>query len=79
MWIQKLFSSDPSVSMMRILVFAVAINALMMWDYIVYIRAMPLTSQEANLIQWSLGFAISGKAGQSFAENKILPNGIASK
>ena len=70
MWIKKLLSADdPSVSMMRVIVFAVAINALMMWDYIVYMRLLPMTTQEANLIQWSLGFAISGKTGQSFAEN----------
>jgi hypothetical protein len=74
MWLQKLFSSDPSVSMMRVLVFMVAINALMMWDYIVYMRALPMTSQEANLIQWSLGFAISGKAGQSLGEIMVKKN-----
>ena len=70
MWIQKLFSTDPSVSLMRIVVAAVVAHAFLILDYIVFIRQTPMTSQEANLIIWMLGTAVSGKAGQSFAENR---------
>jgi hypothetical protein len=79
MWIQKLFSTDPSVSLMRIVVATIVINALLMLNYIVFIRQTPLTSQEANLIIWMIGTAVSGKAGQSIGENRILPTGNVTK
>ena len=73
MWIQKLFSTDPSVSLMRIVIATIVINALLMLNYIVFMRQIPMTSQEANLIIWMIGTAVSAKAGQSFAENRGVP------
>jgi len=48
-WFRKLVSSDPSVSLMCIVVLVVLVDALVIFNYIVFFRhTIPMTSQEST-------------------------------
>jgi len=66
---QKLFSVDPGVSMLRVLVLLVVVNAVIILNYKVFFAAGPLTAQDTDLLKWMLGVPFGAKAGQSLAEN----------
>jgi len=73
-YLSKLFSNDPTVSLMRVMVAVVVIDALAILNYKVFLST-GLTMQDQTLIQWMLGIPFSAKMGQSFAETMLSRGG----
>jgi len=63
----RLFSTDSTASVMRLIVVLIVVNALIILNYKIFTSGDISQSLE-RLIEWMLGLAISGKAGQACAE-----------
>jgi hypothetical protein len=66
-YFSRLFSADSTASTMRLIVVLIVVNALVILNYKIFTSGDISVSLE-RLIEWMLGTAISGKMGQSAAE-----------
>jgi len=60
---------DGNLSMGRLLAFLAAVNSIVVFNVMAFTRVEDLGPNAANIIIWTLGIAITGKAVSKVGEN----------